>query len=165
MAFSPRKTDRLMAFIVYSVFAGLALWAGVKLINHSLNTSFYGDFLLGWETAIRTYNEQGGGWPQFTGSNHAVYMENLVKLMRARDTAPPTSNTREPFVYCLDRLGDPKEDIFFLCFSGKIVLYGMSFKTFSSLDERIDGQVDEEKGLFRGRKSKGGFSYIGQVLL
>lgn len=165
MALSPRRSDRLMSFIVYSVFAGLALWAGIRLINHSLNTRFYEDFFLGWERAIRTYNKQGSGWPQFTGSNHAAYMENLVKLMRRRDTAPPTSNIQKPFVYRLDRLGDPKEDIFFLCFPGKMVLYGMSFKTFSYLDERIDGRVDEETGHFRGRISKDGFSYIGQVLL
>jgi len=154
-----------MSFIVYSVFAGLALWAGTKLINHSLNTRFYEDFLLGWETAIRTYNEQGREWPSFTGSNHAVYMENLVNLMRGGDAAPPASNTGKPFVYCLDRLGDPKEDIFFLCFADEIVLYGMSFKTFSYLDKRIDGHVDEKRGHFRGRKSKDGFSYRGQVLL
>jgi len=165
MALSPRRTDRIMSFVVYSVFAGLALWAGIKLINHSLNTRFYNDFLLGWEAAIRTYNQQGMGWPHFTGSNHAAYMENLVKRMRGRDTPPPASNTGEPFVYRLDRLGDPKEDIFLLCFPGKMVLYGMSFKTFSYLEKRIDGRVDEERGHFRGRKSKDGSSYIGQVLL
>jgi hypothetical protein len=165
MPLSPRRADRLMSFIVYGVFAGLVLWTGIRLINHSLNTRFYEDFFLGWETAIRAYNEQGRGWPRFTGSNHASYMEHLVKRMQGTDTVPPPSNTRKPFVYCLDRLGDPREDIFFLCFAGKMLLYGMSFKTFSFLDERIDGQVDEERGHFRGRKSKDGFSYIGQVLL
>lgn len=165
MVFSPRKADRLMSFVVYLVFAGLALWAGTKLINHSLNTRFYEDFLLGWETAIRTYNEQGGRWPEFTGSNHVAYMANLVDRMRGRDTSLPPSNTRKPFVYRLDRLGDPEENIFFLCFPGKMVLYSMSSKTYSYLDERIDGSVDEEKGHFRGRKSKDGSSYIGQVLL
>ncbi|RLB14769.1 MAG: hypothetical protein DRG82_13065 [Deltaproteobacteria bacterium] len=165
MAFSPRRIDRIMSLLVYSVFAGLALWAGIKLINHSLNTRFYEDFLVGWETAIRTYNAQGRVWPRFTGSNHAAYMENLVRRMRGQDASPPPSNTRKRFVYRLDRLGDAEEDIFFLCFPDKMVLYGMSFKTFSSLDKRIDGRSDEQRGHFRGWKSKDGFSYIGQVLL
>jgi hypothetical protein len=165
MAFSSRKTDRLVSFIVYSMFAGVAAWTGIRLINHSLTMGFYKDFFLEWETAIRCYDEHAGRWPHFTGNNHAQYMEQLVRLMREGDAAPPTSNEQEPFLYRLNRLGDPAEDIFVLCFSGKMVLYGISARTFSYLDRRIDGRVDAQRGRCRARKSKDGFSYIGQVLL
>jgi hypothetical protein len=165
MALSSRKTDRLVSFIVYSMFAGIAALAGIRLINHSLTMGFYKDFLLEWETAIRRYDEHAGRWPHFTGNNHAEYMEQLVRLMREEDAAPPASDAKEAFVYRLDLLGDPAEDIFVLCFSGKIVLYGISAKTFSYLDRKIDGRVDEKRGRCRGLKNKNGFSYIGQVLL
>jgi hypothetical protein len=154
-----------MSLVVYAVSAALVSWAGIKLINHSLEATFCEDFFFGWQTAIRTYHEQGGEWPRFSGTNHAVYMENLVKLMQRLGTPPPLSNTEKQFVYRLDRLGDPGEDIFFLCFPAKMVLYGLSPKTFSYLDKRIDGCVDEGSGQFMGRKSKDGFGYIGQVLL
>jgi hypothetical protein len=165
MALSSRKTDRLVSFIVYSMFAGMAAWAGIRLINHSLTMGFYKDFLLEWETAIRRYDEHAGRWPLFTGNNHTQYMEQLVGLMHEEDAAPPESNAQEAFVYRLDRWGDPAEDIFVLCFSNRIVLYGISAKTFSYVDRKIDGRMDERRGRCRGRKSKNGFSYIGQVLL
>jgi hypothetical protein len=162
MGIYPRRIDRIVSFVVYVCFGGMTLWAGSALINHAIASRFYEDFVLGWEKAIMIGNEEGLTWPHFTGSNHVAYMDQLVKVMRQRDIAPPASNKKRAFQYGLDLLGSREEDIFLLSFPRQMIIYGISSRTFSYLDRKIDGQVDWEKGRFTGEKSKDGFSFIGQ---
>lgn len=162
MGIYPRRIDRVVAIAVYVCFGVMTLWAGSALINHAVASRFYNDFLLGWEKALMKANREGLTWPQFTGNNHLAYMEELVKTMRGRDFAPPSSNKERSFQYGLDLLGYPEEDVFLLAFPERIILYGISTRTFSYLDGKIDGRLDREKGNFTGYKSKDGFSFIGQ---
>jgi hypothetical protein len=162
MGMYPRRIDRVVSFAVYVCFGGMTLWAGSALINHAVESNFYEDFLLGWEKALMIGNEEGLSWPHFTGSNHAAYMDQLVKAMRATDIAPPRSNKERAFQYGLDLLGYPEENIFLLALPRQMILYGISSRTFSYLDRKIDGQVDWVRGRFTGERSKDGFTFIGQ---
>jgi len=161
MAVSGKAADRLASIFVYAALGGLALWAGTRLINSSLDSRFHNDFLLKWEAVLRTYNQQGGTWPRFTGGNHVQYMEKLVRLMRNRGFPPPNSNTGHPYVYLIDKIGVPDEEIFVLCFPQRIILYGVSAETFARLDESIDGRTDPKRGMFKGRQSRNGLTYTG----
>jgi hypothetical protein len=165
MPFSPRKTDRRVSMVFYAGFGGVALWAGIVLINYSLDSKFYNDYLLKWEVALRAYNQESTPWPYFSGGNHVEYMEKVTQLMRSKALSPPASNTERPYVYRLDRIGDSEEDIFLLCFSQKIILYGISSKTFDRLDAQIDGRDGTKKGHFTGRLSKDGYTYVGLWLI
>ena len=161
MAISGKATDRLTSMIIYVALGGLALWAGTKLINNSLDSKFHKDFLLKWEEVLRTFNQQGGTWPRFSGGNHIQYMEKLIRLMQSKGLQTPDSNAGHPYVYLLDRIGDPDEEIFLLCFPQRIILYGISAETFARLDKSIDGKIDPERGVFKGRRSKDDRTYIG----
>ncbi len=161
MAVSGRAIDRLVSIAIYAGFGCLSLWAGIALINHSLGARLYKDFLLGWEVAAVTYTEQGGVWPPFSGGNHVEYMEQVTRLFCSRGLSLPESNTGRPYLYRFDKIGAPEEDIFLLCFSQRIILYGLSSNTFTLLDSYIDGKDDPEEGRFQGRLSRDGISYTG----
>ena len=46
MAISGKSTDKLVFALLYAGFIALASWGGIKLINYSLDSKFYKDFLL-----------------------------------------------------------------------------------------------------------------------
>jgi len=165
MPLSGRATDRLASIAIYVWIAIVVLWAGTTLINHSLETKFYKDFLLEWEVALQRYKSEGGRWPEFSGDNQVLYMDRLTQWMANKGMSPPLSNTERDYVYRLKRLGWPHERIFFLCFSHGMLLYGISEKTFRKLDRWIDGEADETKGLFTGRRGKDGIAYVGALQL
>ena len=151
MPVAGRTADRVAAIIIYTGFSLLVLWAGMKLINYVLVTRFYEGYIVGWEIGLRQY--------------HVEYMNSLVRLMQEKGTLPPLSNTGRRYVYHLKRLRSPGEYIFLLCFPDRIVLYGMSDKTFMRMDKLIDGESDCERGLFTGRPSKDGLTYTGVLRL
>jgi hypothetical protein len=161
MAVSGRTADRLASVLIYVAAGCLAIWAGTALMNHSLDSKFYKDFLLRWELAVSTCNSQGVPWPRFSEGKHVRYMEEVIRMMRSRSLSPPDSNTKQSYIYQLDRIGASEEDIFLLCFPNRIILYGISEKTFRFLDARIDGKTDPEKGMFVGRRGKDDNTYIG----
>lgn len=161
MTISGKATDRLTSMIIYVALGGLALWAGTKLINNSLDTKFHKDFLLKWEEVLRTFNQQGGTWPRFSGGNHIQYMEKLIRLLQSKGLQPPDSNAGHPYVYLLDKIGAPEEEIFLCCFPQRIILYGISAETFARLDKSIDGSINPERGMFKGRRSRDDLTYIG----
>jgi hypothetical protein len=161
MPVSGRAVDRLASMVIYAGFGVLALWAGTKLINSSLETKLYKDFLLKWEVAVQRFNTEGGHWPHFSGGNHVAYMDLLTQFMDNKGTPPPSSNTDHAYIYRLHRWGWPEERIFLLCFSNRVVLYGVSDKTFLKMDNWIDGGAEKERERFTGRRSKDGVSYVG----
>ena len=162
MAVSGRATDRVVSMAVYAGFGILVIWAGVALINHSLDLKFYRNFLLKWEVALSCCNREGGSWPCFSGANHVQYMEQVTSLIRAKGFSPPDSNTGRPYVYRLKRIGADREDIFILCFPEKLILYGISTRTFERLDTYIDGERSAERGAFTGRPGKDRLTYTGR---
>lgn len=161
MPVSGRAVDRLASMVIYAGFGCLTLWMGIKLINHSLETTLQKDFLMKWEVALQRFNTEGGVWPHFSGGNHVAYMDRLTQFMGNKGAPPPLSNTNRAYIYRLHRWGWPEERIFLLCLSNRVVLYGVSDKTFLKMDKWIDGEAGEEKGRFTGRRSKDGVSYVG----
>jgi hypothetical protein len=161
MPVSGRGVDRLASMVLYAGFGVLTLWAGIRLINFSLENKLYKDFLLEWEVAVQRFNKEGGHWPHFSGVNHVAYMDRLIQFMGNEGTPPPLSNTRRAYVYRLKRWGWPEEDIFLLCFSNRMVLYGMSEKTFMKMDKLMDGKAEKEKGRLIGKRSQEGMGYVG----
>lgn len=165
MPVSGRAVDRLASMVIYAGFGVLTLWAGIGLINASLETQLHKDFLLKWEVALQRFNQEDGRWPQFSGANHVAYMDRLIEFMGNKGTPPPLSNTRRAYVYRLKRWGWPGEDIFLLCFSNRMILYGISEKTFMKMDKLMDRNAEKEKGRLIGKPSQDGMSYVGMVKL
>jgi hypothetical protein len=156
-----KNVDKLLSTLIYIALLGLVIWGGVRIINYALESRFYKDFLLKWDVAVTSYSVKRGPWPQFSGSNHIEYMDNLVAAMSMSSVSIPESNTKRPYVYSLKKIGPPEEKIFVLCFPGRIILYGISERTFERIDTFIDGASDEKTGRFIGRPGTNGATFIG----
>lgn len=165
MPVSERRTDRLASMAVCAGFAVFTLWAGTRLVNHALETTFFKDFFLEWEVALQRHKSEDGRWPQFSGGNHVEYMDRLSTWMRKEGSPPPMSNTERAYVYRLKRFGWPEERLFLLCSCDRIILYAISEKTFAKMDRWIDGEVNDKQGVFTGKLSKDGTTYVGELQL
>ncbi len=89
------------------------------------------------------------------------YMNNLSQLIERADISLPKSNTGRSYVYRIKKIGKEQDDIFILCFSDRIILYGISKDTFTRIDRFVDGELSKEKGFFAGHLSKDNRTYIG----
>jgi len=165
MPVSGRTVDRLSSTVLFAGFGVLTLWAGISLINFSLETKFHKDFLMRWELTLQRYNKEGGRWPHFSGANHVAYMDHLTQCMANEGTPPPSSNTPRAYMYRLKRWGWQEEHIFLLCFSNRMVLYGISEKTLMQMDQWVDGKTPKERRRFTGKRSRDGVSYVGVLQL
>lgn len=162
MALSGKTAERFVVFILYAGIFAFISWSGIKLINYSLESKYYNDFLLKWEVCLRTFDARGEIWPHFDGGNHLEYMENLVRMIQKSNISLPVSNTKHPYVRRINKIGWHKEeDTFLLCFSNRIIIYGISKKTLNRIDAYIDTSGNPEQGRFTGYISKDGKSYIG----
>jgi hypothetical protein len=161
MALSGKAVDKLIFVGLYGGLIALMVWGGSRLINYSLDSKFYKDFLLQWETSLRSYSAKSGIWPHFSGSNHVEYMNNLCQLIERAGISLPKSNTGRSYVYRIKKIGKEQDDIFILCFLNRIILYGISKDTFTRIDRFVDGELSKEKGFFTGHLSKDGRTYIG----
>lgn len=165
MPVSARTTDRLMSIAIYIGIGVFVLWVGSKFINYCLEVRFYKDFLSKWEVSAQKFKSDGGLWPQFSERDRVGYMERLTQRMSQRGMSLPASNAKQPFIYHVNRLGYPKEEIFLLCFSHKIVLREISEKTLIRIDKWVDGKADRENGLFTGMHCDDGVTYVGEMRL
>jgi hypothetical protein len=156
-----RVWDRFLAIGLYTLIALGMVWLGGRMINVALDAGFYNDFLSGWEVALIKYRHQSGRYPKFKGGNHKKYMQKLVGAMRRSLVPPPKSNTDQPFVYSIDKIGRKAERVFVLAFSDRMVLYNLPPQTTRMLDKVIDGELDFTAGHFSARVSKDGMTYIG----
>jgi len=161
MALSGKAVEKLLFVGLYGGLIVLMVWGGSRLINYSLDSRFYKDFLLQWEASLRSYSVKSGIWPHFSGSNHLEYMNNLSQLIERADISLPKSNTGRSYVYRIKKIGKEQDDIFILCFSDRIILYGISKDTFTRIDRFVDGELSKEKGFFAGHLSKDNRTYIG----
>ena len=163
MTLSGKSADKIIFAALYAGIAALTFWGGVRIINYSLESKFYRDFLLKWEVSVRAFSSEKVVWPHFTGGNHVEYMEDLVSQMHGRNISPPASNTMHPYIYRINKIVfQDKENVFILCLPGRIIFYGISIKTFKRLDPYIDGTFDPGRGRLTGIFSKDGKTYIGQ---
>ena len=163
MAISGKAADKIIFAALYAGIFAITFWGGVRIINYSLESKFYRDFLLKWEVSIRAFSVEKSMWPHFTGGNHMEYMGDLVSKMRSRNIFPPASNTNYPYIYRINKVFfQNKENTFILCLPGRIIIYGVSIKTFKRLDSYVDGIFDPGRGRLTGIFSKDGKTYIGQ---
>ncbi len=165
MALSGKSTDKLVFALLYACVIALASWGGIRLINYSLDSKFYRDFLLKWDISTRNYSREIGDWPIFTGSNHLKYMEKLTQSLERSSFPAPKSNTNRSFSYRMNKIGSTDEQLFLLCFANRIVVYGMSKETVERVDNFVDGKINAEKGFFTGYPSKDKKTYIGLLKL
>ncbi len=157
-------TKKFISAAIYIGIFAVTVWGGMKIINYSIDSKFYQNFLLNWEVSIHQYNASGGRWPEFKGGNHVAYMDSLVAGMHHKGIETPSSNTDRAYVYLINKidLHSDKSDIFLLCFSGRIIMYGMSKETFNRIDQLIDEDLNQTKGHFIGYLSKNNITYTGQ---
>jgi hypothetical protein len=146
MTLSAKVTDRLCGWAIYVAVGLVVLWGGIQLINYALEVKFYKDYLAKWEVLLEKHNSEDGAWPVFTVNDPSGYMNHLIKALRGKGAVVPRSNTDYPYVYRLDRLGCEDEKIVLLCLPSKIVLNGISERSFRRLDKWIDGNVDGKNG-------------------
>jgi len=161
MIISGKAADKLVFAVLYVVFIVLIIWGGVKVINYSLDSRFYKDFLLPWEVSMKSYSVKERVLPYFSGGNHREYMDNLVKLMRACDISPPLPDTGYAYIYLMEKIGRERARIFLLCLNNRIIIYGMHKDTFERVDTFIDGKMNSKRGSFTGHHVKNGKTYTG----
>ena len=151
-----------VAFFGYVLAALAGIWVGFQVVEYAGTIKFYNRFLQAWETNVTRYTARDKVWPVFTGSNHAVYMDRLVRQMADMGLTLPGSNTRTPYIYRIARnWPNPDETIFILVLENQMVLFGLSKTTFDMLDKKIDNQLDLNNGQFKGRQDKTGPTFTG----
>ncbi|RLB35153.1 MAG: hypothetical protein DRH12_16855 [Deltaproteobacteria bacterium] len=160
MAWSGRSVDRAASRLLYVGLCIVVLWSGSALINYSLVVKLYKDYLLKWEVAAERYRDSGLQWPVFNGANHTDYMGALVGQMRKAGIQVPRSNTTAPYTYVLDHLWGKDERIFVLVLPEKIIIYGLSIRTFEKVDSYVDGVVDMKRGKLVGRIGRDGQTVV-----
>ena len=160
-----KTTDKLVFGFTYCVIAALTIWGGTRLVNASIDTRFYRDYLQEWVVAMQDYGSEGRKWPEFSGGNHSEYMDALTLDMRRTAVPGPASNTRISYVYRMGKIGSKATSIFLLCFSDRIILYGLPEKTFQRIDILIDGISGKKKGQFTGAMGKDRQTYTGMIRL
>jgi len=151
MPLTGERVNRLISVIFYIAITILIVRGGIFTVNYSLESKFYHDFLVQWETSIMEMSVKKYVWPVFTGDNHVEYMDNLVKSLKVKTVPVPESNTGKCYVYKIDRIGFQNEELFILCFFNRIIVYGISEKTFKKIDIFIDGKNSIDKGKFTGK--------------
>ncbi len=161
MILSGSDVNRIVSIILYVCAICLTLWGGAKLVNYSLDSRFYKDFLLPWEVSFRRFSTGDEIWPVFSGGNHVEYMENLSVAMGKNGMSLPSSNTNYFNIYHIDKMWQDRQELFLLCLSDRIIIYGLSRKTFERIDAFIDGKLDKENGTFLGYQGKDRKKYIG----
>jgi len=148
MTLSAKVSDRLCGWAIYIGVGLVVLWSGIQLINYALEVKFYKDYLLKWEVLLEKHKSEDSAWPVFSASDPSNYMDRLVKKLRGNGASVPRSNTYCPYAYRLNRWGCARETIVLLCLPSKIILNGMSERTFVRLDQWIDGKADGQSGAF-----------------
>ncbi len=130
------------------------------MVRHSKHFSFYTHYLMKWESALTQLMAKDPVWPEFTGTNHAQYMDGLVNMMKTHRIDPPKSNTQRSYIWRLVK--EPQiRDIFVLCVEKKIILYGLPKSLFNALDKQIDGESGPVQGQFSGKLQKDKAHYVG----
>ena len=104
MPLSGKAADKIIFAALYAGIFVLTFWGGVRIINYSLESKFYRDFLLKWEVSVRAFSAEKVVWPHFTGGNHMEYMGDLVSQMHDRNISPPASNTVCSYIYRINKI-------------------------------------------------------------
>lgn len=152
MILTGRTANRIISVILYFGLCLLILKGGFVLINYSVDSKFYSDFLVPWKSAAEAYKSKAGDWSGFTGSNHLNYMDQLVRLMQRSDIYPPESNTGRKFIYRIKQTDFTSREyrVLLLCLDQRIVIYGLPEKTSRRIDRFIDDHQSWNGGSFTG---------------
>ncbi len=155
MFLTGRTANRIVSVMIYFGGCLLLLKGGFALINYSVDSKLYNDFLVPWRIAADSYKAKAGDWSGFTGSNHLPYMNHLVKSMQRYDIYPPESNTGHKFIYSVKKTDIKSRNfsVLLLCLKQRIVIYGLPEKTFQRIDRFIDNHQDRASGNFTGKLS------------
>ena len=165
MVLTGKFTDKILSVMFYASIMLFTVWAGLYLVDYSLDTRFYKEFLLKWEVTARGWRTEKNIWPLFEDDRHLEYMDELVGVMIGAGYSPPASNTSRPYIYRVKKTVGPVHLAFLLCFPDQIILYGLPEQTFNRLDRFIDGRQDSNNGLFTGYADKAHNTFIGLLSL
>jgi hypothetical protein len=143
------------------VVALISIWLGSGLVNHSLETRLVREVLFEWQRLGQRFGSGGGPWPNFEGNNHVAYMQELLSKMRHEGLISPQKARRLAYAPRLKRIGRPDERLFVLLLPGRMVVFGLSQRSFARIDRQVDGANDPARGRFTGRRASDGNQMIG----
>lgn len=146
--FTGRSVDRILSIILYIFVAFCTVYIGIKLINRSIDSNFYIDFLSEWEITCKKNISEGVKWPKYNPKQKKLYMEQLVEICKSSGISLPESNTNFSYIYEINKIGVPEQPVFVLCLPSKIVIFGLSRTTIERIDNYIDKQTNFASGNF-----------------
>jgi hypothetical protein len=162
MIISAKPSDRIISGTLYLLGAVMVLWTGMGLINRGVEIRLFKDYLLRWEICLTEYSARQGQWPVFTGDNHVAYMDRLIAGMTDLGIDPPGSNTQAAYRYRIEKFGRADENIFVLCLSDRMVIFGLSKQSLMHIERQVDRHIDLNAGRITGRPGTKPGAYIGQ---
>jgi hypothetical protein len=157
-----KAAERAIFGVLYIGIASIIFWAGLRMADRGLEMRFVNGYLKRWEVGLSDFSARQGQWPVFKGNNHVAYMETLVERMGQIGLRPPGSNTPDAYRYRIDRFCGRDEEIFILCLSDRMLLFGMSQSTMNRLDKAVDLQPGLDRGRLVAWPGKNQETLIGQ---
>jgi hypothetical protein len=158
---SAKGAQRWVMALIGLGLALISIWFGAGLLNRSLETRLIREVLFEWQGLGQHFTAGGGRWPEFKGNNHVAYMEALLKQMGRQGVISSRQMGRLSFAPRLKRLGRADEQLFILLLPGRLVVFGLTAKTFARIDHLVDGACDPRRGDFTGRSASDGNQMIG----
>lgn len=158
---SGRVVDKLFFTGIYLAVALLVVWAAGRMVNYSVDASFYRSFMMPWESGLIQMRYKTIQWPSYRKDRPVAYMQSVVQLMKMNGIQLPRSNTKHAFTYRLNKFGGKAVQILLVFNNNTVIIYGMPMTTFDRLDKFIDGQAGVHSGAFSGQRGSDQISMIG----
>ncbi len=163
MVISGKNTDKLMFAILYAGILMFTAWGGARLIGYSLDVRFYNEYLIKWETTVRDLAVTQASLADF----HQEQPCCLYGRAYGHDAIRPISPSQPLIPRDRMFIGSKKSvkqtiNLFVLCLPNRIIVYGLSNRTFKTVDVSIDGGFDLQQGQFTGYPTQDGLTYTGR---
>lgn len=152
--FTGQIVNKISSILRYIFVAGSIIFFGIKLINRSIDSKFYLNYISQWEITCKKSISVGIRWPAYRPEDKNSYMESLTEKCKNSGIGLPKSNTNFSYIYEINKIGDHKSTVFILCLPAKIIMFGLSNPTMKRIDNYVDNKVDLSSGKFTAFPTK-----------